>query len=78
VRLPDGSRKARRFLADHPLQAVFDFIDVQLNGEGIKPGTYNLVNSYPRKVFTEGSGGSLADAGITADTALFVEPVAKA
>ncbi len=30
-------------------QAVFDFIDVQTQGNP-KPGSYRLVNSFPRKV----------------------------
>jgi hypothetical protein len=33
-----------------PLQAVFDYVDLQHQAASVKPGTYNLVNSYPRKV----------------------------
>jgi hypothetical protein len=84
VRLPTGSRKGRRFLPTDPLQAVFDFVDVECaaaggQGEaegscGIKPGSYRLVTQFPRKVFAEDGSSTLQDAGITADTALFIEP----
>eukprot|EP00983_Pelagomonas_calceolata_P094928 1157938-Pelagomonas_calceolata.AAC.4 len=30
--------------------AVFDYVDLQHQAVSVKPGTYNLVNSYPRKV----------------------------
>jgi hypothetical protein len=93
VRLPDGSRKGRRFRASDQLQAVFDFVDVQCTGPdaaaaaggsgggagsdggcgGVKPGGYRLVTQFPRKVYVEGSSESLADAGITSDSALFIE-----
>lgn len=83
VRLPTGSRKGRRFLPSDPLQAVFDFVDVECAvaaegqaGDGssssIKPGSYRLVTQFPRKVLTEDSS-SLGDAGINTDTALFIE-----
>lgn len=88
VRLPSGSRKGRRFLSSDLLQAVFDFVDLQCaaaaaaegQGEagdscGIRPGSYRLVTQFPRKVFAEDASSSLQDAGITTDTALFVEPL---
>jgi ATPase subunit of ABC transporter with duplicated ATPase domains len=78
IRLPDGSRKGRRFLNTDALQQVFDFVDVECGVAGcaegvVKPGQYRLVTQFPRKVYTEGVQGSLADAGITTDTALFLE-----
>ena len=93
VRLPDGSRKGRRFRGSDQLQAVFDFVDVQCTGTdaaaaaggsggaagsdggcgGVRPGAYRLVTQFPRKVYVEGSSQSLADAGITSDSALFIE-----
>lgn len=95
VRLPDGSRKGRRFRGSDQLQAVFDFVDVQCSGAdaaaaaaaggsggaagsdggcgGVRPGAYRLVTQFPRKVYVEGSSQSLADAGITSDSALFIE-----
>lgn len=83
VRMPDGSRKGRRFTVTDQLQAVFDFVDVQ-NGQaaaaaagdaddGIKPGSYRLVTQFPRKVYVEGTGETLQEAGINSDSALFVE-----
>ena len=72
-----GSRRSRRFRRADPIQAVFDFVDLEVNGDPFKPGTYSLINSYPRKAFCDGSSLSLEAAGITADTALFLEPLAK-
>ncbi|MEW5308592.1 MAG: hypothetical protein WDW38_000537 [Sanguina aurantia] len=44
------------------------------SGKGcIVPGSYSLVLQYPRRVIAAGQAGSLADAGITSDTALLVE-----
>ena len=56
---------ARRFLKTHPLQAVFDFIDLQNKQSSIQPGTYSLALQYPRREFSEGQPGSLADNGIS-------------
>lgn len=95
VRLPTGSRKGRRFLPSDPLQAVFDYVDVECAGAGageaqeqqgaaaggeasgcgVKPGSYRLVTQFPRKVLTEDTTSSLQDAGISTDTALFIEPL---
>ena len=89
VRLPDGTRCGRRFRLSDPLRAAFDFVDVTICGDGggsdermeeiahreggLRPGGDRLVTPVPRCVYEEGRGGSLADAGITRDTALFVE-----
>jgi len=72
VRMPDGSRRGRRFLKSDKLQYLFDFIDI---GRTFKPGTYRLVRSYPRRAFTEGeSQMSLSDLGLTSkQEALFLE-----
>lgn len=72
VRMPDGSRRGRRFLKSDRLQSLFDFIDV---GGGVKPGTYRLVRQYPRRAFTDGEhGSSLSDLGLTSkQEALFLE-----
>ena len=40
IRMPDGSRKNRRFRKDDTLQALFDFIDVNSD---VKAGSYQLV-----------------------------------
>eukprot|EP01018_Ginkgo_biloba_P018066 Gb_05634 [translate_table: standard] len=72
VRMPDGSRRGRRFLKSDRLQSLFDFIDV---GGGVKPGTYRLVRHYPRRAFTDGEhGSSLSELGLTSkQEALFLE-----
>lgn len=87
VRLPDGSRKGRRFRPSDELQLVFDFVDVECGADtaaasegkegcgGIKSGGYRLVTQFPRRVYVEGSGQSLQEAGITTDSALFIEPL---
>ncbi len=40
VRLPDGSRKGRRFRATDALRCAFDFVDVESKGGDLKPGAY--------------------------------------
>ena len=55
---------ACRFLKTDPLQAVFDFIDLQNRESDIQPGSYTLALQYPRREFSEGQPGSLADNGI--------------
>lgn len=63
------------FIALWPLQAVFDFVDVQSGGGDILPGSYSLATSYPRRVLENGAAAqSLADAGLVArQEALFLE-----
>lgn len=72
VRMPDGTRRGRRFLKSDRLQSLFDFIDV---GGGVKPKTYRLVRQYPRRAFTDGEhGSSLSELGLTSkQEALFLE-----
>ncbi|KAI3909484.1 hypothetical protein MKW92_032399 [Papaver armeniacum] len=72
IRMPDGSRRGRRFLKSDRLQSLFDFIDV---GRAVKPGTYRLVRPYPRRAFSDGeSAVSLTDLGLTGkQEALFLE-----
>ncbi|OVA14152.1 UBX [Macleaya cordata] len=72
IRMPDGSRRGRRFLKSDKLQSLFDFIDV---GRVVKPGTYRLVRPYPRRAFSDGESGlSLSDLGLTSkQEALFLE-----
>ncbi|CAO2190412.1 unnamed protein product [Urochloa humidicola] len=74
VRMPDGSRRGRRFLKSDKLQYLFDFIDISRT---FKPGTYRLVRSYPRRAFTDGeSQMSLSDLGLTSkQEALFLEKI---
>ncbi|XP_010529545.1 PREDICTED: plant UBX domain-containing protein 8 [Tarenaya hassleriana] len=72
VRMPDGSRRGRRFLKFDKLQSLFDFIDI---GRVMKPGTYRLVRPYPRRPFSQGESElTLSDAGLTSkQEALFLE-----
>eukprot|EP00252_Welwitschia_mirabilis_P022128 TRINITY_DN5896_c0_g1_i1.p1 TRINITY_DN5896_c0_g1~~TRINITY_DN5896_c0_g1_i1.p1 ORF type:complete len:589 (-),score=133.51 TRINITY_DN5896_c0_g1_i1:345-2111(-) len=72
VRMPDGTRRGRRFLKSDRLQSLFDFIDI---GGGVRPGMYRLVRQYPRRAFTEGEHDStLNDLGLTSkQEALFLE-----
>ncbi|XP_031275126.1 plant UBX domain-containing protein 8-like [Pistacia vera] len=72
VKMPDGSRRGRRFLKSNKLQSLFDFIDV---GRGVKAGTYRLVRPYPRRAFSDGESGlTLNELGLTSrQEALFLE-----
>ncbi|KAK8658131.1 hypothetical protein V6N13_036343 [Hibiscus sabdariffa] len=72
VRMPDGSRRGRRFLKSDRLQSLFDFIDI---GRGVKPGTYRLVRPYPRRAFSDGESSlTLNELGLTSkQEALFLE-----
>eukprot|EP00262_Sarcandra_glabra_P011617 TRINITY_DN2827_c0_g1_i1.p1 TRINITY_DN2827_c0_g1~~TRINITY_DN2827_c0_g1_i1.p1 ORF type:complete len:562 (+),score=146.91 TRINITY_DN2827_c0_g1_i1:741-2426(+) len=72
VRMPDGSRRGRRFLKSDKLQSLFDFLDV---GRVVKPGTYRLVRPYPRRAYSDlESSMSLSELGLTSkQEALFLE-----
>lgn len=74
VRMPDGSRRGRRFLKFDKLQSLFDFIDV---GRGVKPGSYRLVRPYPRRAFTVTEAAvTLSELGLTSkQEALFLETI---
>ncbi|CAN1157539.1 Plant UBX domain-containing protein 9 [Linum perenne] len=72
VRMPDGSRRGRRFLKSDKLKYIFDFIDI---GRAVKPGTYRVVRPYPRTAFSvEDSTSSLSEVGLNSkQEALFME-----
>ncbi|KAE8661807.1 Scarecrow-like protein 28 [Hibiscus syriacus] len=72
VRMPDGSRRWRRFLMSDRLQSLYDFIDIS---RGFKPGTYRLVRPYPRRAFGDGERNlTLNELGLTSKhEALFLE-----
>ncbi|XWS48967.1 hypothetical protein CRYUN_Cryun13aG0122900 [Craigia yunnanensis] len=72
VRMPDGSRRGRRFLKSDRLQSLYDFIDI---GRGVKPGTYRLVRPYPRRSFGDRESSlTLNELGLTSkQEALFLE-----
>ncbi|CAA7017388.1 unnamed protein product [Microthlaspi erraticum] len=56
VRMPDSSRHGRRFLKSDKFKYLFDFIDA---AGLVKPATYRVVRSYPRRAF------SLQDGALT-------------
>ncbi|XP_062074210.1 plant UBX domain-containing protein 8 [Humulus lupulus] len=72
VRMPDGSRRGRRFLKTNKLQSLFDFIDI---GRAVKPGSYRLVRPYPRRAFEDGESAlTLNELGLTSkQEALYLE-----
>ncbi|XP_021735909.1 plant UBX domain-containing protein 8-like [Chenopodium quinoa] len=72
IRMPDGSRRGRRFLKSDKLQSLFDFVDI---GKAVKPGSYRLVRPYPRQAFSSGECNvTLNDLGLTSkQEALFLE-----
>ncbi|XP_024996332.1 plant UBX domain-containing protein 8-like isoform X1 [Cynara cardunculus var. scolymus] len=74
VRMPDGSRRGRRFLRTDKLQYLFNFIDV---ARVVKPGMYRLVRPYPRRAFSDGESNlTLNELGLTSkQEALFLESI---
>uniref|UniRef100_A0A1J3HDQ8 FAS-associated factor 2-B n=1 Tax=Noccaea caerulescens TaxID=107243 RepID=A0A1J3HDQ8_NOCCA len=74
VRMPDGTRRGRRFLKSDKLQSLFDFIDI---ARVVKPKTYRLVRPYPRQAFGDGeSESTLNNLGLSSkQEALFLELV---
>ncbi|KAG6636867.1 plant UBX domain-containing protein 8 [Carya illinoinensis] len=74
VRMPDGSRRGRRFLKSDKLQFLFDFIDI---GRVVKPGSYRLVRAYPRRAFGDTERAlTLNELGLTSkQEALYLELV---
>ncbi|KAI3689572.1 hypothetical protein L2E82_47533 [Cichorium intybus] len=74
VRMPDGSRRGRRFLRTDKLQYLFNFIDV---ARVVKPGSYRLVRPYPRRAFSDGESSLTFDElGLSSkQEALFLESI---
>ncbi|XP_073219436.1 plant UBX domain-containing protein 8 isoform X2 [Cicer arietinum] len=72
VRMPDGGRCERRFLKTDKLQLLFDFIDIY---GAVKPGTYRVVKSYPRRAYSiNDSSATLTEVGLSnKNEALFLE-----
>jgi len=72
VRMPDGQRISRRFLKTDPLEKLFDLIDVECS---MKPNSYKLVTSFPRRTFTyDMAAPSFVESGLGAkQEAFFVE-----
>jgi len=72
VRLLSGGRVQRRFLANAPLQQIFDFLD---GGGHVTSDSYALCSAFPRRVFTSAQAGeTLEGAGLVLpQEALLVE-----
>ncbi|KAF7844669.1 plant UBX domain-containing protein 9-like isoform X1 [Senna tora] len=72
VRMPDGSRRGRRFLKTDKLKFIFDFIDIDGT---LKTGSYRVVKSYPRRAYSiDDSSLALSEVGLTnKHEALFLE-----
>ncbi|KAF5840766.1 ubiquitin-related domain-containing protein [Dunaliella salina] len=72
VRLPDGSNAQRSFPPGSTLGTVYDFVD---SLDSTNYWKYNLVSSYPRRVYGHDSFGLALDAlGLGTQVALFVQP----
>lgn len=53
--------------------SLFDFVDVEAKPD-IRPGTYNLVTQFPRRVFSRDQAGTLESAGLNQrQEAVFIE-----
>eukprot|EP00285_Hemiselmis_virescens_P017208 CAMPEP_0173387314 /NCGR_PEP_ID=MMETSP1356-20130122/9829_1 /TAXON_ID=77927 ORGANISM="Hemiselmis virescens, Strain PCC157" /NCGR_SAMPLE_ID=MMETSP1356 /ASSEMBLY_ACC=CAM_ASM_000847 /LENGTH=564 /DNA_ID=CAMNT_0014343877 /DNA_START=277 /DNA_END=1971 /DNA_ORIENTATION=+ len=68
LRMPDGSRKSRRFMGTDKLQAVHDFMHLG----GVEASEHTVATSFPRKVL-EDAEASLESLGIQGQTMLNVE-----
>ncbi|KAL0025751.1 hypothetical protein WJX77_008951 [Trebouxia sp. C0004] len=77
VRMPGGTRFLRRFRVTDQLGSLFDAIDVHTQGQNLPPGSYRCVAQYPRRVFTEGTPGSLRDVGLAQakQETVLIEPI---
>ena len=79
VRLLDGQRISRRFLASAGIARVFDFVDVsvELPPEGEAPPNISLVQNHPHATIGRPMAGTpgptLASLGLVPDASLFVE-----
>lgn len=70
IRLPDGSRAARRFHSSDTIADVYDFVDTLDELDEVE---YSLVSNFPRRNFPRGDTTSLLDAGAHPNGALFVQ-----
>mmetsp|Transcript_10376 Transcript_10376/g.36143 ORF Transcript_10376/g.36143 Transcript_10376/m.36143 type:complete len:144 (+) Transcript_10376:1553-1984(+) len=70
VRLPDGTRRQRRFRDSEPVRRVYDFVD---SLEGLDMNAYQLQSNYPRKVLARDDGTGLKEAGLAPQAMLFVQ-----
>ncbi|KAL3159233.1 hypothetical protein ABBQ32_011205 [Trebouxia sp. C0010 RCD-2024] len=72
IRLPDGSTAQRRFLADQPLQVVYDFAD---SLEGLNSLKYSLATMHPKVVYgSDKLQQSLSELSLAPQAVLLVQP----
>ena len=66
-----------RFRCTDQLGSLFDAIDVHTQGQDLPPGSYRVVAQFPRRVFTEGTPGSLRDVGLAQakQETVLIEPI---
>lgn len=71
VKVPDGRRLKRAFLASEPVARLYHFANAEA-GEGLAGRSFRLVSSMPRRVY-EDKGATLESEGIKGQCALLVE-----
>jgi len=70
-RLPGGVAKKRAFLGSNLVGDLYDFIDVEADGQDWADKPYKLISTMPKRCFDE-RDKSLAEAGIEKMSALMV------
>lgn len=71
-RFPGGASKKRAFLGSSLVRELYDFIDVECEGEDWADKPYKVISTMPKRYFEE-RDKSLAEAGIEKMSALVVE-----
>jgi UBX domain/Thioredoxin-like/UBA-like domain len=71
IRLPSGKRLQRQFYASNTMRDVYDFVDLESEGE-LEDGSYNLIVPMPRAAFEDRSI-TLQDAQLLKRAMLVVE-----
>mmetsp|Transcript_4753 Transcript_4753/g.12791 ORF Transcript_4753/g.12791 Transcript_4753/m.12791 type:complete len:210 (+) Transcript_4753:3-632(+) len=69
IRLPSGKRLIRRFRLNHTIQSVLDYVVTEAE---LSEGAFDLLSTYPRKVFTSTPDMTLESAGLFPKAALIV------
>jgi len=70
IRLPNGTRLERRFYTTEKFQSVFNFIEVTSDME---LDHFQLVTSFPRRVFSQNHEDTLEDIGLSQKILLVLE-----
>ena len=68
---------ALRLRCTDQLSSLFDAIDVHTQGENLPPASYKIVAQYPRRVFSDGTPGSLREVGLAQgkQETVLIEPI---